>query len=111
MLASGNLRERVTLQSPQSVRDAIGGQSPPTWNYEADVFAAIDAISGKEANVASQLEAVTSLSVVIRPRSDVLSTWRVLWGTRVLSIEAVLPSIRKDRTTLLCSEGLNQADL
>ena len=109
MLASGLLRERITLESRQTTRDAVGGENV-TWQHETDTWAAIDAITGRESAVASQLAAVTSLSVVMRARSDVQPTWRVRWGSRVLSIEAVLPSAKKDRTTLLCSEGLNQTD-
>ncbi len=109
MLASGLLRERITLESRQTTRDAVGGEDV-TWRHEDDTWAAIDAISGREANVASQLAAVTSLAVVLRARTDVQATWRVRWGDRVLSVEAVLPSARKDRTTLLCSEGLNHSD-
>lgn len=110
MLGSGTLREHITFESKRTTRDAVGGEVV-IWNDEGKTWAAIDAISGREANVASQLEAVITLSVVIRPRSDVQSTWRIRWGSRVLSIEAVLPSAKKDRITLLCSEGLNQGDL
>lgn len=111
MLDSGLLREKITLQSPQTTRDVtMGGLSAPVWRDEAEVWAAIDAPSGRETNVAQQITAVITFSIQIRPRYDVRATWRVLWGRRVLSIEAILPSAAKDRTTLLCSEGLDQSD-
>jgi SPP1 family predicted phage head-tail adaptor len=110
MLASGLLRERITLESRQTTRGAMGGEVTTGWQDQGSTWASVTAISGREANVASQLDAVTSLSVVIRPRTDVQPTWRVRWGERVLSIEAVLPHPAHDRITLLCSEGLNQAD-
>jgi SPP1 family predicted phage head-tail adaptor len=107
-LHAGGLRERIALESRITTRDAIGGERF-SWQAEGTVWASVDAITGREAEAADQLNASTTLRVIIRPR-EIDQTWRIKWGTRTLSIEAVLPHINRDRLTLLCSDGINQAD-
>ncbi len=104
------MNERVAFESRISSRDAIGG-TVLSWTPAGEVWASVDAITGREANVADQIEAVTSIRVICRRRDDVDQKWRVKWRGRTLSIEAVLPHADRDRIILLCSEGINQSDL
>lgn len=109
-LEAGSLRERIQFQSRHATRDTIGGEEF-TWNDEGEVWAAVEPITGREASIASQTQAITTLKVVCRNRDDVTQTWRIVWRNQILSIEAVLPHPLRDRITVLCSQGLNKADL
>ena len=107
MLAAGRLTERVDLACPVEAIDELRSRTVK-WRPRGTVWAAVEAITGREVHAAQQLHSVVTLRVTIRqPGLTPAATWRVVWKGRPLSIEAVLPHPDRDRLVLLCSEGLN----
>lgn len=110
-MRGGDLDQYVTFQSSTVTRDALNGRVI-AWGDEAvNVPVQIRMLSGREVNSADQITAATTLAVIIRKGLPVVPQWRILWSVegvvRTLNIEAVLPHEKRDRWTLLCSEGLN----
>ena len=67
-----------------------GGGAVETWEPVADLWAMIDARSGKETVEADRLSGSRKVDVTIRHRADVAPDMRFRLGDRVLGIRAVL---------------------
>lgn len=112
-MRAGTLRHRVTLQSPAGSQDAVGERVTTWTSVAADEPAEIRPISGREAILASQREATTSHIVRVRYSSAIAAldaSWRVLFGTRVFTIDAPPKNIdeRNVEIVLECTEGTRQ---
>lgn len=101
----------IILQSPAGTRDAIG-ERVTTWTNVASVWAEISPLSVRDLLAAGQMQSEVSHRVRIRYESAVAainSSWRVLYGTRILVISGVRNINEADREIeLLCSEGLRE---
>lgn len=112
-MRAGALRHRVTLQSPSGTRDAVG-ERVTTWvNVAENVPADVEPIAGREELAAAQRQATSSHIVHLRygsPWSAIDASWRVLFGERVLTIDAPPKNIgeRNRELMLTCSEGDRQ---
>ena len=104
MLTASRLRERVTIQRRGEGVDALG-QPLTAWTDVATVWAAVETISGREAHVAMQMGAQISYRVIVRSSVDIRATDRIVWGARVLTVEAVLPHQDREQHVVLVSEG------
>jgi len=100
--AVGAMRHRVTLQKPTRVADEIGGAAT-LWSDEGAVWAAIEALSGAEAQAFDALRAVSSFRVILHRRDDVRAGWRVLWGERRLRVVSAANDAAP-RLSLICEE-------
>lgn len=109
-MRAGELRHRVTLQSPLIVRDAVG-EGVTTWkSVVTNVPASVEPIEGREQFLAAQRQA--SISHIVHLRYSPLigamdATWRVLFGKRVFTIDAPPKNIgeRNREIVLECTEG------
>lgn len=108
-MQGGQLRHRVTLQAPAGARNALG-ERDTTWTTVATVWAAITPLSTRDLIAAAATQNETTQRVLIRAGSHIAaldSSWRVLFGARVL----VITGIRRideiaEQIELQCSEGL-----
>ena len=100
----GELTDRVTLQSRSVVKDAYG-QDTITWTTVATVWARVRAVSGREFFAAAQVQQEQSVKVVIRRRTDVAQTWRLVWQGKAHDITGVIP-IGREWTELMCIQGV-----
>lgn len=98
------LNKRVTIQERSDGEDAAG-QPVDVWSDVATVWASIDAISGREyfASQANQAELQTRIR--IRLRDDITPAMRVVHGSTIYNIKAVLPQSRE--LHLMCTSGVN----
>lgn len=104
-MRAGRMRERVTLQSKSVARDSIGGEIV-TWVDEAEVWAEVAPLRGREYFTAEQFEAETTTRVCIRYRSDLAltSVWRLTWREQQYEIEEVIDVEARDREwELMCN--------
>lgn len=110
MLAAGRLRERVTIQADTKTTDNLGGVTS-SWAAISGgtVWAEIRPLRGEERFTAQQIEPETTHQVTIRYSTDVSAVGvghRVLYGTRIFDIRAVINVREADETIeLLCVEG------
>lgn len=99
---AGELTERLTLQSPPATPDGSGGQTGG-WTTVATISAKVEALRGDEATAAAVATMTVQYRVTIR-RRPVTSGQRLLWsgGGVAMDVRAVLPSIDRAWTVLLC---------
>lgn len=106
-MRSGRLRHRLTLQSKVEARDSYGA-AVITWDDEATVWGAIEPLSGREYFAQHQIQAESTVRIVIRYYSGVSSTWRVKHGGLYYNIVDVLNHDTRNRMmTLMCREGVS----
>jgi SPP1 family predicted phage head-tail adaptor len=102
---AGQLRHRVTLQSPVVSTNSLGEEIIASWADEATVPASIEPLSVREYFAAHQLAMATSHLVRLRARPEVKPKWRVLFGTRTFDVEGIRHvDERGIETQLLCRE-------
>lgn len=105
-MRAGTLRHRVTIQQNTPTQDAFG-EPIESWSTYATVWAAVEPLTGNErfVPVGAQVQATVSTRIRIRYRDGVTNQMRVLWGSRIYRIEAVLNLEERDREIhLLCEE-------
>lgn len=84
------LNSRVTIQQRATGEDALG-QPLQTWQTVATVWADVRNNSGMQAiNAGAQLSTVRA-SIRVRRRADIAAGMRVMCGSTVYAIHAVLP--------------------
>lgn len=101
-MQAGRLNRLVTIQAPAAGQDAIG-QPLPTWAEHVKVWADIRHPAGLETIKAGAVVSVVQASIRIRYRTDITAAMRVLDGSTVYQITAVLPdSAGRRRVDLAC---------
>jgi len=103
----GALRQRLTIEVPVSTSDG-GGGAVLAWSPVATVWGRVRAVRGAEASRAMRLESHVSHRITIRYRGTVTARHRIVLGTRVFNVRAVLDGAdeRKRFLTILAEEGV-----
>jgi SPP1 family predicted phage head-tail adaptor len=101
---AGTLRERVVIERPVSLRNAMGLQEPG-WEEVCRCLAAVTLESvGAEAE-AQALSSMPKYRVTIRQRDGITLDQRVRWNGRSLMVRQLLDDPRaKDRIAMRCEE-------
>ena len=100
-----DLKKRITIQSQARTADGMGGWTE-TWATLTTVWAAVWPVSAREILKAGQTSMEITHRVRIRYRAGVLASYRILYGTRYLSIVSIInPSERGEWLDLLCKEN------
>lgn len=84
-MRAGRLSQRVQLQSATESRDAHG-EPIKTWSTVDTVWAGVEPIRGDEGVQARQVAETNVVRIVMRYRSDVAMTWRIVHGTHTYQI-------------------------
>lgn len=101
---AGTLRERVTIERPVSVRNAMGLQEPG-WEQVCRCLAGIVLESIGPESEAQALSAMPRFRVTIRRRDGIALDQRVTWKGRKLVVRQLLDDPRdKDRIAMRCEE-------
>lgn len=101
---AGTLRERIVIEQPVSVRNAMGLQEPG-WEQVCRCLASVvlDSV-GAEAE-AQALSAMPRFKVTIRWREGIALAQRVSWSGRTLMVRQLLDDPRaRDRIVMRCEE-------
>lgn len=108
-MRAGDLRHKVELQRPVFSQDPVTGEMTPAWVEVAKIYAGIEPLSARDFTAASATQSKISARVIIRHRSGIDSTMRILHRNKIYNIEGVLadPKSGLDYLTLPCSEGVN----
>ena len=83
------LSERVTLQSQTTTTDGAGSIST-TWTTVATIWARMKPVSAAQVALAGRDDGVREYDMIARFRTDVNSTWRVLWDGRKFDVRSVV---------------------
>jgi SPP1 family predicted phage head-tail adaptor len=82
---AGLLDQRIELQARTRTADGYGGANV-AWSTYATVWAMVRPMTGRERENAQRAEGTSNYLVVIRARSDVDETHRILWRGRYMNI-------------------------
>lgn len=102
---AGTLRERVTIERPISVRNAMGLQEPG-WETACNCLASVtlDSSVGPESE-AQALSAMPRYRVTIRARDGIELGNRLSWRGRSLMVRQLLDDpLHRDRIAMRCEE-------
>jgi head-tail adaptor len=100
----GTLRERVVIERPISVRNAMGLQEPG-WELVCRCLASVVLESVGAESEAQALSAMPRYRVTIRRRDGLALDQRIGWNGRRLMVRQLLEDPgTKDRVTMRCEE-------
>ena len=101
---AGTLRERVVIEQPVSLRNAMGLQEPG-WEQVCSCLAAIALESIGPQAQAQAMSAMPIYQITIRRRDDITVNQRVTWSGRTFFVRQLLDEPRtKDRIVMRCEE-------
>lgn len=101
-MKASTLNALVTIQAPQAGQDAVG-QPLAGWSDLVKVWANVRHGNGMEAVRAGAPVSVVKASIRIRRRDDVTNAMRVLVGSTVYEVEAVIQDeVKREYTDLVC---------
>ena len=108
-MRAGKLRHRVTIQRPDYTQDPVTGEMTPSWVEFAKTWASIEPLSVREFIAAAATQSKVSARIVIRYRTGIDATMRILHRDKIYNIEGALPDKVSglEYLTLPCSEGVN----
>lgn len=109
-MRAGKLNKRIVLQSPGGSRDAVGERTT-TYTDLDPVWAQIEPLSVKEQIAAAQSRGSLTHKILIRYSTTVAAVthaWRVLYGSRIFTVEGPPRNIHEGNRylELICVEGL-----
>lgn len=102
---AGTLRQRVGVEVQVHSRNAQGG-IVEEWGLEANRWAAIEPISGREFFEASRVDSDVTHKITMRQYDGLTTSHRITYGSRTFYIEAVLNEEERDwKTVAMCRES------
>jgi SPP1 family predicted phage head-tail adaptor len=103
----GKLNRRVSIQACTAVQDDAG-QEVATWTEVAKPWANVRFLNGKEYSTSGTMVSGATVSIQIRYRTDLDATMRVVQGSTIYNVLAVLPDEEdRDYLYLACNTGIN----
>jgi head-tail adaptor len=101
---AGTLRERIVVEQPISVRNAMGLQEAG-WEQVCRCLASVALSSVGQQSEGQALSAMPRYRVTIRARDGIALDQRITWNERTLVVRQLLDDPRtKDRIVMLCDE-------
>lgn len=101
---AGTLRERVVIERPVSLRNAMGLQEPG-WEQICRCLASVVLDSVGAESEAQALSSMPRFRVTIRTREGIALDQRISWNGRKLMVRQLLDDPRaKDRIVMRCEE-------
>lgn len=101
---AGTLRERVLIERPVSIRNAMGLQEPG-WEEVCRCLASISLETVGQESEGQALSAMPRFRVTLRWRDGIALDQRVSWNGRRMMVRQLLDDPRtKDRITMRCEE-------
>lgn len=106
--AAGKLRHQVQLQEPVTTQDPNTGEMTVVWTTYAVVWAEIVPLSAREFLAAGAEQSEVRARIVIRQRSDVNASHRVLHRSMTYGIHGVMadPVSGLEYQNLMVGEGV-----
>lgn len=107
-MRAGKLNQRITIQSRSAANDTVG-QRVLVWSEFAKIWSDVRLQNGKGVVTAGREAGVIAGSMRIRPRSDLSTDMRILWGGQIFDIKAIVPfpDGMRDCMDLVVESGAN----
>ncbi len=106
-LGSGAFDQRVAIESRTNTPNAYG-EAVPAWATQAETWARVEPLRGKEFLAAEQTQGAVDYRVTIRYRTGITANMRVVWRGVVLVVLAVIDvNARRENLELMCVSGQN----
>lgn len=100
----GAMRHRITIEAVTRSGDG-GGGATETWTPVADVWAAIEPVTGTETAAAETPRGAITHTVTMRYRAGLAPAMRLRFGARLFEIVALIdPQSRSRRLKCYCRE-------
>lgn len=109
-MRAGDLRHPIEIQQLTAVRDPSSGEfGEPAWQLFANTWASVEPLSAKDLIAAQAAQSEANARIVIRYRTDILPTMRIIHRGQVYSIEG--PPLEDAKSgleylTILVSKGV-----
>ena len=103
-MQAGTLRDRIRIQCKSGAHDEWGSPMPNAWSdlVPYRIAANVKHRSGFGTIKADAEVSIVRASIRIRRRTDVDAGMRVIFGSAVYDIEAVLPGETREHVDLVC---------
>ena len=107
-MRAGELRRRVSIQQRDATQDTFGQQATSWTDLYTNVPVAIQALSGRELLAAQAVNSEVSHNINLRYLAGITANMRILYGTRIFNITAVMNIDERNKELMLqAAEGLN----
>jgi len=103
MIRPGELRERVTIQTPARATNSLG-ETTITWQDGSTIWASVNGVSSKEALEFGQQSVSVSHRLRFRYVDGLTHQDRFVWRNRVLDIVSLLEYANRSEHVALCEE-------
>lgn len=102
---AGDLRHRIKIQQEVFADDPDTKETISSWQDSCIVYAAVEPLRGREFFQALETHSELTTKIRIRYRPGITSEMRVIYGDRILYIQAVIdPEERHQEMQLMCIE-------
>lgn len=102
-MRAGTLNSRVMVQRRGVAEDEWGQPLPEAWLDFRPLWANVKHQTGSQAIKAGAPVSIVQASIRIRYRTDIDSSMRVVHGSTVYEIKAVLPDeVKREHVDLVC---------
>ena len=103
-MRGGTLRHSITVQRRSMTLNELGQDNEATWvSVSGRVPCEVKELSGRELEVARQQVAEATIQIKTR-YSGTLTTDRILYGSRIIQPESIVPNTRNTEFVILCTE-------
>lgn len=107
-MQAGRLRHRITIQYKSATTQNTAGEEVVTWAKYVDAWASIKPLRGQEYLQARQTQANVDHRIELRYQAGITPEMRVVFGSRIFSIESVLNVDERDfLLQLMCGEQID----
>lgn len=102
----GDLRHRITIQSPTGTAQNQCGEDVPAYTTFATVWAAVEPLRGREYLEAQKIRPEMQYRVRIRYLAGVTTDMQVVYRGKILDIQSIINVDERNRELhLMCLEG------
>ena len=107
-MKAARLRHRVDIQNFATTQDSNTGAVTDSWtDFDTDIPAEIYPVSGREFMAAQSMQNGVTTKITIRYMDGIEPRMRVVHGSDIYNIKAVLPDPTLRRhLTLMCEVGI-----
>lgn len=87
-LRAGQLRFRIGIFRPVTIRDEQTGSPVKSFEFVAEVWADAEPISNRKIRTGEQGQVVETMLFTLRPRDEITVDWQVLFQKRTFTVRA-----------------------